>query len=186
MPLVRRLDNRGPMNRRSHCLAWAAAGLLTACSPALDWREVRPEAGGITLLFPCKPDHQARRLSLAGAEVRLVLHACNAGGATFALAFADVGDPAKVTPALTELEAATRRNMAASAPERLTLKVEGATPNAQSQRGSFRGRMPDGRAVVGQTAVFAKGTRVYQATLIGERIGIEAADTFFANLRPGP
>jgi len=174
------------MNRRSHCLAWAAAGLLMGCAPALDWREVRPEAGGITLLFPCKPDHQARRLPLAGAELRLVLHACTAGGATFALAFADVGDPARVAPALTELEAVTRRNLNAGAPERLPLKLEGATPNAQSQRTAFSGRMPDGRAVVGQTAVFTKGTRVYQATMLGERADAEASDTFFGNLRLAP
>jgi hypothetical protein len=174
------------MNRRSHCLAWAAAGLLTGCAPALDWREVRPEAGGITLLFPCKPDHQTRRLPLAGAEVRLVLHACNAGGATFALAFADVGDPVRVGPALAELEAATRRNLSADAAETMPLKLEGATPNAMTRRSSFSGRMPDGRAAVGQTAVFTKGTRVYQATMLGERANTEAADTFFGNLRLGP
>ena len=174
------------MNRRSHCLAWAAAGLLTGCAPALDWREVRPEAGGITLLFPCKPDHQARRLSLAGTEVRLVLHACNAGGATFALAFADVGDPGRVAPALGELESATQRNLSAGAAEPLPLKLDGATPNANSRRSSFSGRMPDGRTAVGQTAVFAKGTRVYQATMLGERVDVDAADTFFGNLRLGP
>ena len=76
----------------------AAAGLLAACAPALDWRDVRLEGSGVLLLFPCKPDSQTRTLSLAGASVRLSLHACSAAGSTWALAVADLGDPARVGP----------------------------------------------------------------------------------------
>lgn len=81
----------------------AVAAMLVACAPALDWRDVRPEGSGVLLLFPCKPDSQVRTLSLAGAPVRLALHACSTGGSTWALAVADVGDPARVGSALTEL-----------------------------------------------------------------------------------
>ena len=34
-----------------------------------------------------------------------------------------------------------------------------------------------------QLAVFTKGTRVYQATVLGRKLGDEAAETFFAALR---
>ena len=159
---------------------------MLACVPTLDWREVRPAGAGITLLFPCKPDSHARQVKLGPAAVRLELHACTAAGATWALAFADLGDPASVGPALVELRSAAANNVAASPPQVLSLRVDGATPNPASQRVQFEGRMPDGRAVTEQVAVFAKGTRVFQAVAVGEKLDAEAADSFFGSLRFGP
>ena len=167
--------------------AWVtAAGLLAACAPALDWREVRPDDSGVTMLFPCKPDSHARRLNLGKQQVRLTLHACTAGGSTWALAFADMSDPALVGDALTELGVAAQKNLEASQSRRLGLSVEGATPNPHSQRFEITGRVPDGREVTEQVAVFAKGMRVYQATALGERLEPEAVTTFFGSLRIAP
>jgi hypothetical protein len=173
------------MNRRASIPALAGA-LMLACAPALDWREVRPAGSGIALLMPCKPDSHARQVRLGPDTVRLELHACSAAGATWAVAFADLGDPARVGPALLELRSAAARNLTATEPQPLPLKVEGATPNPASQRAQWLGRMPDGRAVTEQVAVFAKGTRVYQAIALGDKLDAEAADSFFASLRLGP
>jgi hypothetical protein len=164
----------------------AAGSLLLACAPALDWREVRPEGSGATALFPCKPDSHARKVALGPQQVRLVLYACNAGGATWALAFADVEDPARVGAALNELGAAAARNLDAMPSGNLALKVEGATPNPLSQRVQIQGTFPDGRRVTEQLAVFARGTRVFQATAVGEKLNLDAAETFFSALRVAP
>lgn len=164
----------------------AAVGLLAACAPALDWRELRPEGSGLVLLMPCKPERQARQVSLASTQVRLELHACSAGGITWGVAHADVGDPARVGAALDELRASAARNLGAAQATALPLKVEGATPNASSQRVQLAGHMPDGRAAVEQTAVFVKGTRVFQAVALGQALDAEAVDTFFASLRLAP
>jgi hypothetical protein len=155
---------------------------MLACAPALDWREVRPAGAGITLLFPCKPDSHARQVKLGTEAVRLELHACTAAGVTWALAFAELGDPTRVGPALVELRSAAARNLAASQSQLMSLKVEGATPNPASQRAQFQGRMPDGRAVTEQVAVFAKGTKVFQAIALGDKLDAEAADNFFGSL----
>ena len=93
----------------SAVLALAAAA--AACTPALDWREVRPEGAGLVALFPCKPDRQVRRLPLAGTVVEMSLWACSAAGATYAVAFADVGEPERVARALDELAASAARNI---------------------------------------------------------------------------
>jgi hypothetical protein len=156
------------------------------CAPALDWREVRPDGSGATALFPCKPTSQSRQVRLAASQVQLVLVACAAGDATWALAHADVLDPSLVAPALVELRAAAASNLSASSTLDLPLKVEGATPNPMSQRVHLTGRLPDGKAVNAQVAVFAKGTRVFQATLIGTRWPADAPDTFFSSLRLRP
>jgi hypothetical protein len=171
---------------RSAYISVLTVASMAACAPALDWREVRPAGAGITLLFPCKPDSHARQVKLGPDSVRLELHACSAAGATWALAFAELGDPARVGPSLVELRLAAARNLAASEPQVLGLKVEGATPNPASQRVQFQGRMPDGRAVIEQVAVFAKGTRVYQATALGDKLDADATDSFFGSLRVAP
>lgn len=156
------------------------------CAPALDWRDVRPAGAGVQLQFPCKPNGQSRDLGLAGQRVSLALHACAAGGLTWGLAVADVADPALVGPALAELAASAAANLGAAAGETLPLRVSGATPNAAAGRQRLSGKLRDGKAVQMQVAVFTRGTLVYQASVLGERIGDDAAQTFFDAVRFSP
>jgi hypothetical protein len=125
----------------------------------------------------------ARQLSLAGAPARTTLYACSTGGATWAVSFADVQDPARVAPALVALRQAAAGNVAAAAGKALDLRVAGATPHLEAGRSAFDGRYPDGRAVRMQSAVFSRGTVVYQATVLGERLDEAALDTFYTSLR---
>ena len=167
---------------------WLAAALpaLGACAPALDWREVRPAHSQLQLSMPCKPSLQQRKVQLAGHAVVLSLHACTADDQTWALAFADFADPARIGPALSELRASAAANLDASQVEGLPLKVSGATPNPASERVALKGRLPNGKAVQEQVAVFAYGTRVYQATVIGATVSAEAAENFLTSLRVVP
>lgn len=169
------------MRSRSSAFLLAAA-TLWACTPALDWREVRPPGSGIVALFPCKPNAMTRGVPLAGQNVALSLHACSAGGQTWGLAHADVGDPARVGAALQELRASAARNLGAAAGRPLALKVAGATPNPAAGRDQIDGRAPDGQALAGQVAVFARGTVVFQATVLGAALSADAAETFFGAL----
>jgi hypothetical protein len=174
---------RGRLAALAGLAAWAS---LTACAPALDWRDARPEGAGVLLQFPCKPSGQSRDLQLAGQRVNLALHACAAGGLTWGLAVADVANPALVGQALTELAASAATNLGAVAGESLPLKVNGATPNEAAGRQRLNGKLPDGRAVQMQMAVFTRGTQVYQASVLGERVADDAAQTFFDSLRFSP
>jgi hypothetical protein len=154
-----------------------------ACSPTLDWRELRPEGSGIAVSFPCKPDRHARTLAVAGHPVRMEMLVCSAGGATYALSFADLPEPVAVVPALAELRAVAVANIAAPPSPLLDLRVPGMTPNVQAGRIAVSGRLPDGAAVQEQAAFFAKGLRVYQASVIGAHLGGEAAETFLTALK---
>lgn len=165
------------------CTATLAAFALAACSPALDWRQVRPEDAGVEALFPCKPLTHARTVPLAGQPTRMMLHACSTGGLTFALTYADLQDPARVTPALGELRAAAASNLDGTEVVVGAMQAPGMTPNPQALRLEVRGRRPDGSALAQQAALFTKGTRVYQASVIGTRLPQEAVDTFFTGLR---
>jgi len=162
------------------CLAMAT----TACAPALDWREIKPTQGGsLSFVLPCKPTVQERSVELAGQRVALSLQACAAGGVTWGLATADLQDPARVGPALAELAAAAAANVQGQPATEREAKVPGATPNPGSRHLQITGRQPGGKPLVMHVAVFAHGTRVYQATALGEQVPAEAADTFFGALR---
>ncbi len=165
--------------------ALAACGTL-ACTPALDWRELRPAGSNAQLMFPCKPASHARQVTLAGVPVEMSMFACTAGDATYALAFADMADPARVTPALAELARAASTNLQPSAPpSSVPTRVPGMTPNDQATRLQIAGRLPDGREVQEHASFFAYGTRVYQATVMGGRLDAQALETFFGALRVG-
>ncbi|RVT51446.1 hypothetical protein [Rubrivivax albus] len=174
---------RAPSRRSGRRLLWLLPLVVAACSPAQDWRQLQPEDSGVALQFPCKPVSHAREVTLAGMPLRLTLHACTAGDdATYALAVADVGDPAKVGAALQALLDGAAGNVGAGTPRVLPLAVRGATPNPATQRVALDGMRSDGAPVQMQVAVFTKGTRVMQATVLGRRIDADAADTFFGAL----
>ena len=170
-----------PIRRR---VGLAAALALTACSPALDWRDVRADAAGLQMQFPCKPLQQQRSVPLAGAPVALTLLVCDAEGQTFGVAHADMADPARVQPALQELAAAAARNIAGTATRTVPLQLPGATPNAASQRQRLAGRLPDGKPAQMELALFAIGTRVFQASVLGEKLNDEGVETFIGALHP--
>jgi ribosomal protein L1 len=108
--------------------------------------------------------------------------ACHAADAMYGLGYADVGDPARVAPALQALAQAAGANLGAASAD-APLQVPGMTPQPAAQALSLKGTLPDGRSVQGRVAVFAKGTRVYQATVFGPQLEADALDTFFGGLR---
>ena len=142
---------------------WAAA--VTACSPALDWRAVRPEESGAVALFPCRPASHARRLHLGDANAEMFIYACTASGATFALGYADVADPLQVGPALAALRTAAIANMNGSAQPDGVLNVTGMTPNDEAPTPAHRrafARRPggtDGRRLLRQGHAGVPGQR---------------------------
>jgi hypothetical protein len=170
--------------RAAWVLSLSLIGLaLTGCSPTLDWREIRPEDSDAIAMFPCKPTTDARMVSLAGVRVRMVLVACRAVDANWALAFADIADPARVTQALQELRASTAGNLNGTPSVIGPLRIAGATPNPQAERVRLQGRLPGNDAVALESGFFVRGTRVYQATVMGKALDAEAVAVFFDGLK---
>ena len=160
---------------------------LSACTPALDWRESRPEGSQARLMFPCKPASHARRVAIAGETVEMSMFACSAGETVYALSFADVKDPGRVGAALDELGRAAQSNLqSSSSVASEAARVVGMTPHPQSVQWRLAGRLPDGRGVQERVVLFSHGTRVYQATMLGAKLDVEAEDSFFGALRVGP
>lgn len=168
--------------------ALAGASALAACSPVLDWRESRPEGSGLLVLMPCRPDTFARSVPLAGVIVRMEMASCRAGDVSWAVAHADVGEPARVAAALEALRAAAAANAGAGADAPAigaprALAVPGSTPNPAAGRLAYAGRKPDGSPLASEVALFARGTRVFQATALGSALPAEGTEVFFGSLK---
>ena len=161
-----------------------AATWLAACSPALDWREAQIDGASLVAMFPCRPVGQSRQIELAGAAVTMEMQACEASGGTFAVSVVDVKDPAAVGPALSALRDATLGKLASptvtAAPTGWSLT--GATPQPAAGRWQLISQRPDGSPLSLDTAVFARGTWVVQATVIGAGPNAQASTPFFEGL----
>jgi hypothetical protein len=164
----------------------ACVGLLPACSPALDWREVRPEGGGLTVWLPCKPQRRMREVDLAGVKVAMEMLGCRADGSTWGLTSADVGEAARVEPALAALRKARAENL--GAPESAASAIE--VPAGAAKRSALMlrivGHDAQGEAVVERSLIFASGTRVFHIAVIGREPGESALESLFGQLRLMP
>ncbi len=171
------------MWRPPSLIALLAALCAAACSPALDWREFVPEGSGIGVSFPCRPDRHERSVELAGARLPMRMMVCSAADMTFAVSFVDVAEPARVGAVLTELRATAVRNVEGAAPQFGPWPLAGTTPNDGAGRLSVRGHLPDGAPVQAHAAFFARGLRVYQATVLGAAPTPAAVETFLGGLK---
>jgi len=157
--------------------------LLSACTPALDWREVRLPDSQLKLLMPCKPVRQERRISLAGQEMPWTLHVCSADGVSWAVGTASLQDPAKIPRTLAALAEAAQANLGSGVGTTSKLHVPGATVYDGQVRRQLKGQRSDGAGIEMQLAVFARGLQVYQVSVLAAALPEEAAETFIGSLR---
>ncbi len=160
-----------------------ACALSAACSPALDWRELRGADQALTFSLPCRPDAAERQLALAGSTLTWVIHSCSADGLTYAVAWGDSGDPSQVAPALAALASASQARLRGQFERDVAALVPGMTPQAGARQWRIRGQLPGGSTVVQESAVFAHGTRLFQTTVQGAAPEPAQTQPFFEALR---
>lgn len=166
--------------------------LMVACSPALNWRSVSLPALGLAASLPCKPEHLEREIELAGHAAQVRMSGCTADGVTFALACADLVEPAQAGLALTHWRAAVLATLQAppapqpGAPQDLPFVPAGALAIPQSVRTVAQGHPPGGGRVAMQAVWFARvqgpSVQACHAVVYSAESRPEVADAFFAGL----
>jgi hypothetical protein len=177
---------RAKTDNRLMNLAVAAllvSGCILACDPTFNWREVRADSTGLTAMLPCKPDKAARTVPMGGRPVSLEVLGCDAGGATFAVLSADIGEPARAGEVLTQWKTASLANLRSAGAREKPFRPPGALSLPQSLQVVASGQRADGSQVASQAAYFARDTRVFQAVIYAGQIKPEVADTFFSGLK---
>ncbi|MEN9539607.1 MAG: hypothetical protein RLZZ126_1842 [Pseudomonadota bacterium] len=157
-----------------------------ACSPALNWREVRLPSGGFSGLLPCKAEASERVVELAGTSVRMAQLSCTVDGATYALVEARVPDTTRATAALAHWRLAAFQNVKASVPVEAGLKVAGVVGSVQLL--SATGQHPGGGALAIQAAWWAVSPHLYHAAVysppqVSARTLQEVHESFFGGLK---
>jgi hypothetical protein len=171
-----------PISLAKWGLAALFAGMAPGCEPALNWRTVSLPGTELEGALPCRPGRYERPVRLGATEATMFLLSCEAQGATFGLSSADVGDVSHVEPALAGLL------VAAQGAIRGTGTVEawqpaGATPFNGNASAHYRGMRPDGVPVDEIIQVFGRGTRIYEAIVVGRRLDVAMTQPFRDALR---
>lgn len=174
----------------SVALVLGLTGLL-ACNPTFNWREVRSDNSALVALLPCKPDRGTRTVPLAGRPVELQMVGCESGGATFAVARADLPDAAQAGSTLAQWRVITLANArAAVTGSAIPFAPPGAVPLPESVQVMAPGQQPDGTVVELRAAWFAQttgtGVQVFQALIVARQVPADVADTFFSGLKFQP
>lgn len=169
-------------------LLWVV--LLVGCAPDLNWRQVPIGDSGWMAWMPCKPSTFERFTSTqepggVRRAVQVRMQSCEAGDRLWALASADIGDPAEAN-----LEA--RRWLDATAANYSDARWSTAAWQPALGSGAVAGwtlegagRRPDGQQRAVRSAVAAAGSRVIQLTVIGSPPDPDAIDQFFSRVSAG-
>lgn len=187
------LQHRPRVSAPAFVLAVLAA---TACSPALNWREVPLE--GLVALLPCKPDHAQRPVQLGSQNTVLQMSGCEAAGALFAISHVHIADAAQVGATQAAWRQSTLANLQASVVQTQSLQLAKLVPgktqardvgsSAAADTGAFNlekldGERPDGTPVQAQLAWLAKGQDIYHVAVYGAKLDQEMSELLFSELR---
>jgi hypothetical protein len=156
---------------------------LLACSPTLNWREVRPDGAALTALFPCRPDQGVQTVALGEHGVKMAMMGCEAGGAMFTLAHValDGSVDAEVLRGLWQMGTLASMQGALTTEEPFALKK--ASGNMLPGQIRATGKRADGSPVAMRAAWFAVGGSLYQAAVYADRDVDEVAQTYLDGIR---
>ncbi len=173
----------------------AAAVFLAACSPALNWREVRLDR--LAVWLPCKPDQGQRSVHLASQDVALDMMGCESSGALFAVSHTRLRDPTQVAAFLRAWRAAALENMRATAANERPFA--GAHPAANAAKPTAaplatipgiepvmveaQGQKPNGDALQARLLWFSSGADVFHIAVYAPRLTADMTETLFSELR---
>ncbi len=157
------------------------ATALSACNPALNWREVRGTDAPYTVLLPAKPATFARQVNLGGLKVEMSMTGAEVDDVSFAVASARIADAAQRKAALASMQEAMLRNIGSEKHVQRPVALKGGGSAIEVRADGHAG--PNRRAVALHARFAEHGDRVYQAVALGpkDQLSEEAAETFLAS-----
>ena len=172
---------RLPYWLKASAMAWLL--VLQACSPALNWRDVRVDSAPLLALFPCRPDQGVQSVTLGARVVKMTMMGCEAGGAMFTLAQVARGGADDDAALVALWRAGTLASMQGvqTSEEPFVLKKASANPAPRQLRAT--GKRDDGSSVVLRAAWFAVGAAIYQVAVYADSDNEAVVQTYFDGLR---
>jgi hypothetical protein len=164
---------------------------LGACSPDLNWREIKNTDQGFTVMLPDKPATMERKILLLDQQVAMTMTGAKARDISFTVAVVKIAkdDEAKATALLEAMRVQMVRNIAGQPGETkavllgITDAVGNVIGQAPAQVISANGRHPNGQTQQ-MFALFSQYQgRLLQAVVLGQTIDPDVVPVFFESLR---
>ena len=182
-----RPGRRLPLSARLTCLPQLPVLLtlalgLAACSPTLDWREVKASEGPYTVLMPAKPASHTRQLTLGELRADMTMRGAEVEGVSYAVGTAVLADEAQARQAASAMQAGMLKNIGTGPAAGKSVMAAG-IPMTEVVA---NGKSPGGQPVSLRARFGASGTRAYQVVVLGpaNRVQDEAAATFLESFTP--
>ena len=165
---------------------------ITACSPKLDWREVRDADAGFSIMMPARPTVANRVINLNGAQVNMRMSAAEVDGLTFAVGSAYMPDAPTAQASLGPMKTALIRNIQGSIIEENTLTMPYGPGGNKGTLAVFHlhakgatSAALNGQARILQARFFAVGNRVSQVIVTGpeEKMTSDVTNLYFSSLQ---
>lgn len=162
---------------------------LAACSPKLDWREIRAANAQYIVQMPAKPASHAREIDLDGKRVTMTMVASEVDGVTYAVGDAAMPDAGSAQLALIAMKTAMIKNIDG------TVKQQKVSTMPHGSGPQVRQLVVTDIAVDGGTAkgparrmharFVARDAHVVQLVVAGpaDAVKPEAVDTFFSSFK---
>lgn len=157
---------------------------LAACSPSLNWREVRGSDAPYSVLLPAKPSSFTRTVDLNGLKVEMSMTGAEVDDMNFVVASARIADAAQREAALSTMQQAMLRNIGAERHTDRKVTLDGGIPATEIEASGRAAR--DGRPLLLRARFAIHGERVYQAVALGPaaQLSPETAETFLSSFKP--
>jgi hypothetical protein len=177
----------GKTRNATQRLVWACCvpllTLATACTPALNWRDVSLDR--LKVQLPCKPDRAQRPVELQGVSLPLSMAGCKAADALFAVSHTQIPGSASVQSVLSAWQNATLQNMQVQGAAEVLAAYNSnqkapATSIAQVAPLQVTGVNPEGGAIQAQLVWFVVDRDVYHMAIYAPVIKPEMTETLFA------
>lgn len=160
-----------------------AVFVLSACSPALNWREV--PLNRLTAFLPCKPDRAQRTVPLGSQAVEMDMAGCEAAGGLFAVSHLRLGAPSHAAEVLAAWRTGTLRSMRSTGGTELPWRpVAGAGAQAfPPVLLEATGQRADGSTVQAHLAWLVDGVDIFHIAVYAPRLTADMTETLFSELK---
>lgn len=166
--------------------------ILSACSPAQNWRNVGFEGSALQAQLPCKPDRTTRSVPLGGVPVDLQVAGCESGTAMVAVMTAALPAGADASAVMAAWQKATLDNARVPQPlaagQQQAWQQPGQLPLARSVRVQAPGQRVSGEPVrmdaVWGAVAEGERVRLVHAVVYDRHIATELANTLFESIQP--
>lgn len=158
--------------------------VLLACSPALNWRDVR--MGSLTALLPCKPAKAQRDVQLGKRFVPMELQACQTQNTQFAMSHIALQSPEQANEVVADWRAATLTNMRGTDVLEQPYPVKGLPSQAWAVQVAAQGIDANGSPVQAKLAWLVSGAHVYHLAVYGPKLTDDVTQPVFSDLRVSP